>query len=101
MPALPSTFRWLFWEMDFEALDLFSFSHDADLERIHRAVTAVVSDLRVLARAPAALKMVVGRAAVDLVQYPYPLLDPPGPRKAAAPVPVGAGKATYPTRLTV
>lgn len=59
-------------------LDLFSVDADAD----PMAVAAAVEGARLLGGTDAAAHLTVGTVPVDVVRYPYPLLEPtvPGPR---------------------
>lgn len=57
-------------------LDLFSYDSEADLKGLTRQL-ADVGDLRVLSETESAIKLRVDEAAVDVVRYPYPLLESP------------------------
>lgn len=67
-------------------LDLFSVSADIDLTMLAQAVRAVVPDLQVISTTDAALRVRVGEVPVDIVRYPYGLLDAPEPGPEAFPV---------------
>ena len=60
-------------------LDLFSRSDHADLDDIRRRLVATVSDLEVVEMTDATLRVRIAGLPVDLVQYPYALLEAPGP----------------------
>ena len=60
-------------------LDLFSLSSDVDLAAVGDGVRTALDDARLLSQSDAALRMIVGGALVDIVRYPYPLLEPPQP----------------------
>ncbi|KYF49679.1 hypothetical protein BE08_13220 [Sorangium cellulosum] len=66
-------------------LDLFSMSADIDLATLTEAVRVVVPDLQVISITDAALRVRVGDVPVDIVRYPYGLLDVPVPGPEAFP----------------
>ncbi|WP_437915521.1 nucleotidyl transferase AbiEii/AbiGii toxin family protein [Sorangium sp. So ce302] len=67
-------------------LDLFSISADVDLTMLAQAVRVVVPDLQVISMTDAALRVMVGGIPVDIVRYPYGLLDAPKPGPEAFPM---------------
>ncbi len=67
-------------------IDLFSMHGGADLDRVAEAVTATGADTRVISRSDVALKLVVCGAAVDIVNYAYAPLEPPGASPLGFPV---------------
>lgn len=67
-------------------VDLFSPGGGADLDRVADAVTATGQDARMLGRTDAALRLVVCGAAVDVVDYAHPLLEPPVSSELGFPV---------------
>lgn len=58
-------------------VDLFSAAAGVDLDRVARAVAATGADTRVIGRTDIALSLVVCGAAVDIVNYQHPTLEPP------------------------
>src|SRR5688572_15160110 len=66
-------------------LDLFSVSPDVDLAGVADAVRSVAPKLRALSLTDASLRMVIDGVPVDIVRYPYALLEPPEPGPAAFP----------------
>jgi hypothetical protein len=58
-------------------LDLFSLQAEADLLGLARAAAHVLSDLRVLSVTDASLRMEAGGLPIDVVRYPYALLERP------------------------
>jgi hypothetical protein len=66
-------------------LDLFSVSADIDLATLTEAARVAVPDLQVISMTEAALRVRVGDVAVDIVRYPYRLLDAPTPGPEAFP----------------
>lgn len=66
-------------------LDLFSMSADIDLTMLAQAIRVVVPDLQVISMTDAALRVRVGDVPVDIVRYPYGLLDAPAPGPEAFP----------------
>lgn len=66
-------------------LDLFSMSANVDLGRLSEAARVAVPDLQVISMTDAALRVRVGDIPVDIVRYPYGLLDAPTPGPEAFP----------------
>lgn len=62
-------------------LDLFTVEPNADLSELRRALLRALPDAEVTAETDAALRLRTSGGPVDVVRYPYPLLDPllPGP----------------------
>lgn len=60
-------------------LDLFSLAPGLDLAALQRRVAAMLPDARVLSRGEVTMRLVVGSVPVDIVDYQYRPLDPPGP----------------------
>jgi hypothetical protein len=60
-------------------LDLFSLRARIDLAELGRAVVAKVRGAELIARSNATLKMRIADVPVDIVRYPYPLLEEPTP----------------------
>lgn len=58
-------------------VDLFSTAGGADLEGVAEAVAATGAETRVIGRSDVSLKLVVCGAAVDIVNYAHPPLEPP------------------------
>lgn len=58
-------------------LDLFSFEPEADLDALTQAVLSHLSPSQVVSQSVAATSIRAGALAVDIVRYPYPLLEPP------------------------
>lgn len=58
-------------------LDLFSRHPDADLDIAERAISGCFGSHEVVSRTDATVRMVCDGESIDLVRYPYPLLDPP------------------------
>lgn len=58
-------------------LDLFSLDPSLDLERARRAFAAL-ADVEIDSLTDASLRFRIGAVPVDVVRYPYPLLNPPG-----------------------
>ncbi|MBI5548518.1 MAG: nucleotidyl transferase AbiEii/AbiGii toxin family protein [Deltaproteobacteria bacterium] len=59
-------------------LDLFSADLTPDLTQIEDSLVGAVPDLKVISKTDAVLKVKVGTAAVDIVRYRYPPLEPLG-----------------------
>lgn len=66
-------------------LDLFSVSPKVDLAAVAEAVRSVEPKLRALSLTDASLRMVLNGVPVDIVRYPYRLLEPPSPGPEAFP----------------
>ena len=60
-------------------LDLFSREPTADLEAVRTSLVAALPEVEILAVSRVSLKLRVAGVLVDLVQYPYATLTPPGP----------------------
>jgi hypothetical protein len=60
-------------------LDLFSPTPEFDLERFRDEVVSTVRDAKVVGLTDATLRMEVDGALIDVVRYPYVLLEPPLP----------------------
>jgi hypothetical protein len=58
-------------------LDLFSVQPDADLDSAERAVSYSFAAHEVVSRSDAAVQLICDGERIDLVRYPYALLDPP------------------------
>ncbi|WP_437716709.1 hypothetical protein WMF45_10060 [Sorangium sp. So ce448] len=67
-------------------LDLFSIPADVDLTMLAQEVRVVVPDLQVISMTDAALRLLVGGVPVDIVRYPYGLLEAPTPGPEAFPM---------------
>lgn len=67
-------------------LDLFSESPDANLEALRAALLAGGADVSVVSITDVTLALRVGGCPVDVVAYPYPLLDPPAEGPSHFPV---------------
>ncbi len=67
-------------------LDLFTTDRDLDLESMKDALREGTTGARVLGISDATLRIVVSGVPVDLVLYPYPLLEPAVPGPAGFPV---------------
>jgi hypothetical protein len=65
-------------------LDLFSASEAVDLEPLRRLIRR--EKFPVTAESDVTLSLSVGRTPVDVVRYPYPLLEPPVPGPHGFPV---------------
>lgn len=65
---------------------LFSLTPDTDLDDLRVAITGALDDARVLALTDVALRLVVGTVLIDLVRYPYPLVETPSPGPGGFPV---------------
>lgn len=62
-------------------LDLFTADADADLSRVRDAILRALADAEIVAETDAALRVRTQHGPIDIVRYPYPLLEPalPGP----------------------
>lgn len=60
-------------------LDFFSLDPDLDLAVVERRLRRADGGVKVVAKSDVALKLEVEGTAVDLVSYPYPLLESPKP----------------------
>ncbi len=58
-------------------LDLFSLAPDANLEAVRAALLAGLADAQVVSATDASLHLRVGSTPLDVVRYPYPLLESP------------------------
>ncbi len=67
-------------------LDLFADTDGADLDRTRASIVAAIPSVRILGVGDATLRLKLGRVPVDLVAYPYPLLDPAVPGPGGAPI---------------
>lgn len=67
-------------------LDLFSQDAAVDLSDVGRRLVAELDDAEVVAQTDATLTLRAGDVAIDIVRYPYALLEPPTPGPAAFPV---------------
>jgi hypothetical protein len=66
-------------------LDLFSRSAHEDLENLRQRLVERLPNLEIVAMTDAALHARVGLTPVDVVRYPYPLLEAPAPGPAGFP----------------
>jgi hypothetical protein len=68
-------------------LDLFSHSVDVELDAVGRGALQVLDDGELVAATDATLTLRAGTVEVDIVRYPYPLLEgtSPGPEGFAIP----------------
>lgn len=66
-------------------LDLFSVSPDVDLATVADAVRRGVPKVRALSLTDASFRMILEGVPVDIVRYPYALLEPPEPGPQAFP----------------
>jgi hypothetical protein len=62
-----------------EDVDLFSTSPELDLDALRRDLFAVFPAMAIRGETDVTLKVVAEGAAIDIVRYPYPPLDVPGP----------------------
>jgi hypothetical protein len=62
-------------------LDFFSLSPDTELEAAKAAVRAAFDEAQTVRQTDAAVQLLCDGTPIDLVRYPYPLLQPP-PRDA-------------------
>jgi hypothetical protein len=67
-------------------LDLFSFDQGADLEEVRREVVERVMDVEILSVTSATLRIRVAETPVDIVSYPYGLLEAATDGPAGLPV---------------
>ncbi len=67
-------------------LDLFSRAPDADLDAPRLAIAGMFEDAEVLEATDVTLRLLVGRGPIDLVRYPYPLLQKPMPGPGGFPL---------------
>lgn len=67
-------------------LDLFSMTKAVNLAKLRRQVVEHLPDVAVLSTTDATLRLRLGAIPVDIVCYPYALLDFPGPGPEAFPV---------------
>jgi hypothetical protein len=67
-------------------IDLFGSTDTLDLDQLRGRLLAALDDVQVVSQTDATLHVRVGDAVVDVVQYPYPLLEPPTPGPHGVPV---------------
>src|SRR5215813_4742283 len=67
-------------------IDLFTRSRHENLDALHAALEAGVEQMEVIGRTEVTLRLRLDGVAVDVVQYPYPLLLPPSDGPAHFPV---------------
>ncbi len=67
-------------------LDLFSNSDRLLLGSLSRRLTRTLPEAEVVSRTEVMLRLRLGRVPIDIVRYPYPLLEPPGPGPEGFPV---------------
>lgn len=69
-----------------EDLDLFSTTPELDLGAVQRALLAAFPDMTVRGSTDVTLKVIAAGAALDVVRYPYPQLEAPGPGPGGFPI---------------
>jgi hypothetical protein len=67
-------------------LDLFSRRPDADLSRLGAKVTERIEDTQVVSATDVTLTIRAGKLAVDIVRYPYAVLEQPVPGPSGFPL---------------
>jgi hypothetical protein len=58
-------------------VDLMTYQPDVDLADVRHRIAREIRDLEVRAETEVALHLLIAGVPVDVVRYPYPLLDPP------------------------